>query len=401
MVRPTAVVVFGRANSFPCFSPVRECGEEEASPEGSGGRHFDTEPASGDTASSGGDGAQPLEGPAGGEPAVQQRALRCGARPGADAEQPSTARERALQDELRAAQSHVSQLLGEARERDCAARQAQADLHEARSHNDALKQDVRRRDEQFASSHAALLGLAEERALGMERLLGALTSAWNHVAEQNSRANTPESPRRMMEEAGEAGEAMRKELQLLRLQETASRKKEAELQYTVQSLQAQLDEYKRRELQLPKHAGAHEQAGPSSSGGARPDACDEPELVAANAKIAQHTLATLVHQLSPAKKAGGLAGSLVKSQRGTDEGAERRKGPAQNVHDHRSARFGNDYVDDAAALRHESEEAARQARCAGVFCCGVYACAFAKMQSCANAPHILATHAHKLQSNGR
>jgi hypothetical protein len=190
------------------------------------------------------------------------------------------------------------------------------------------------------------------------------SSAWIHEAERTSRANTPESPRPMMDEARET---MHKELQLLRLRETAGRKREAELQDTVRSLQAQLDKYKRPEL----HTGAgrerlEEQVGLSAAGdGAHRCPWDEADVVAANAKMVQHTLSTLVHHLSPARKASRLAGSPTESWGGTETGVEERgKEPAHKSPGQRACQSGgNRNADaDADALRRKADEAAQQAR---------------------------------------
>ena len=180
--------------------------------------------------------------------------------------------------------------------------------------------------------------------------------------ERTSRANTPDSPRPMMDD--EAREAMHKELQLQRLRETAGRKREAELQDTVKSLQAQLDKYKWPEL----HTGAgREQVGPSAGDGARASPWDEADGVAANAKMVQHTLSTLVHQLSPARKASLLfpPGSPMETWGGTETGAEERgREPAQNSLGQRACHSsGNRNADaDADALRRKADEAAQQAR---------------------------------------
>jgi len=97
---------------------------------------------------------------------------RCGV-DSADAKQ-RTARERVMHDQLQAAQNDVAQLLAEARERDGAMQLVLAALDKARSHIDDLKRDGRRRERDFASSHAALLELAEERTFRIEKLLVAL-----------------------------------------------------------------------------------------------------------------------------------------------------------------------------------------------------------------------------------
>ena len=188
------------------------------------------------------------------------------------------------------------------------------------------------------------------------------SSAWIREAERTSRANTPESPRPMMDEAREV---MHKELQLLRLRETAGRKREAELQDTVKSLQAQLDKYKRPELHTGGGAGEvhlEEQVGPSAGDGARRCPWVDADVVAANAKMVQHTLSTLVHQLSPARKASRLAGSPTEAWGGTETAAEERgREPAHGQHARHSGSNRNADAD-ADTLRREADEAAQQAR---------------------------------------
>ena len=189
------------------------------------------------------------------------------------------------------------------------------------------------------------------------------SSAWIHEAERTSRANTPESPRPMMDEARET---MHKELQLLRLRETAGRKREAELQDTVRSLQAQLDKCKRPELHTGAGRGrSEEQVGLSAGDGAHRRPWDEADVVAANAKMVQHTLSTLVHHLSPARKASRLAGAPTETWGGTETGEEERgREPAQKSLGQRACHSGgNRNADaDADALRREADEAAQQAR---------------------------------------
>lgn len=72
------------------------------------------------------------------------------------------------------ADSEKSELRVEARERDGAMRLVQAALDKAGSHIDEPKRDGRQRERDFTSSHAALLELAEERTLRIEKLLVAL-----------------------------------------------------------------------------------------------------------------------------------------------------------------------------------------------------------------------------------
>ena len=161
------ILTLNRASSSPCCSPVErtmspiECSGEDLQ-EGCSPLVAPLRPA-----------GPPPMGAAGPPTAEAPEANeRCGV-DSAVAEQ-RTAREQLMHDQLQAAQNDVAQLLAEARERDGAMRLVQAALDKARSHIDELKRDGMRREKDFASSHAALLELAEERTLRTEKLLVAL-----------------------------------------------------------------------------------------------------------------------------------------------------------------------------------------------------------------------------------